>query len=304
MIIGFLIIYGCTKTIDFSIPDSNSQIVINGLLYKDSVAILNISKSSHVLRSDNIEYINNSIVKLFENDIYIENLINIGKGFYKGKYIIKADYRYKIIVETKGFKNIEAETFVPSNTAVTIVDFKSSNRLFPILEYQFIDNKDLNNYYLVNFWGTTKEIIYINDEYNSYNEVYEFKKLIVRNSDTKIGSNSISLSEQITEFFTGESDDNRGDFFYFSDNYFNGNIYKTSVEIINDLAYQENDYLYINFYSISEELYKYYQSINLFESSSESIFSTPVKIYSNVKNGIGVFASGNIVKDSILVINK
>jgi len=86
----------------------------------------------------------------------------------------------------------------------------------------------------------------------------------------------------------------------FSDATFNGtNIVLNLSTYIYSYNTNETKIL-IDLYSISEEYYNYLKSKSLYEESDPA-FSEPVQIFSNIENGLGIFAGASISSDSVIV---
>jgi len=69
----------------------------------------------------------------------------------------------------------------------------------------------------------------------------------------------------------------------------------TLINIINIFIFPKTIYLS----AVTNDYYLYYKSIVKYHEAKESIFSQPVQIYSNVKNGLGCVSAIN--KDSIII---
>ena len=90
-----------------------------------------------------------------------------------------------------------------------------------------------------------------------------------------------------------------------SDDLFNGRektLYaKISTWQLFDYYYQDlpQSPLYIHLYSISEDLYRFILTYNKYTDALGNPFAEPVNIYSNVKNGLGIFSGVNVSTDSV-----
>jgi hypothetical protein len=58
--------------------------------------------------------------------------------------------------------------------------------------------------------------------------------------------------------------------------------------------------IYFRLYSITEDYFKYIQTLNLFIKKYDNPLSDPVLVYSNIDSGYGIFASAAVSSDSIV----
>jgi hypothetical protein len=100
----------------------------------------------------------------------------------------------------------------------------------------------------------------------------------------------------------------------FTDKIINGRKSNFAVTILcNDigLPFYEDDHnymedgnhkkiIYFKLYSITEEYYKYIQTLNQYSKSYDNPLSDPVLVYSNVTSGYGIFAGAALSSDSLV----
>ena len=58
--------------------------------------------------------------------------------------------------------------------------------------------------------------------------------------------------------------------------------------------------IYLRLYSITEEYFRYIQTLNLFEKDFGDPLTNPVQVFSNVTGGFGIFAGAAVSSDSIV----
>ena len=58
--------------------------------------------------------------------------------------------------------------------------------------------------------------------------------------------------------------------------------------------------IYFRLYSITEEYYKYIQTLNQYNKDYDNPLADPVQVYSNVTGGYGIFAGAAVSTDSIV----
>jgi len=62
---------------------------------------------------------------------------------------------------------------------------------------------------------------------------------------------------------------------------------------------EDRSVYYIRFYTVSKEFYQYYISLSKHLNAQDEFFMEPVQVYSNIKNGFGIFAGYSIDVDSV-----
>ncbi|NJO70129.1 MAG: DUF4249 family protein [Bacteroidetes bacterium] len=58
--------------------------------------------------------------------------------------------------------------------------------------------------------------------------------------------------------------------------------------------------LYFRLYSITEDYFKYIQTLNLFLKNHKNPLAEPTQVYSNITGGYGIFAGAAVSSDSIV----
>ena len=84
-------------------------------------------------------------------------------------------------------------------------------------------------------------------------------------------------------------------YFLFTDKSFNENNFRFNVKSLYDLKWKM---IYFNLVNLSEDMYFYLETYDRDYNSIEFI-AEPVRIYSNIKGGRGIFAGYNLSRDSI-----
>lgn len=126
--------------------------------FKDLGSVRIETIGEHQYMYDTILGISDAEVKVYENNVFIEQLNEIKKGLYIAPTLIPAEgNHYKIEVLYKG-KNISAETIIPHSTTIIKLTTKdgSHNKQHNL---EFENNKPNQYYSLVifNYWSTFDE---------------------------------------------------------------------------------------------------------------------------------------------------
>jgi len=176
-----LFITSCQKTLNIDIEDKDKKIVLNGILYPDSIIKVNISRSLGVLEEDssNFQFLNKATAKLYENDNYIETLVFDSIGFYHSTIIPDPTKKYKLEVESEGIEKAVGRVEFIKPVEFTISDMEYTIRPEDILftdffdwenteysdttlnyvtincKFNFEDAQNENNYYIISAYSNT-----------------------------------------------------------------------------------------------------------------------------------------------------
>lgn len=311
-----LFLFSCENTIEFSGETTKPLLVVNSFISPDSLIKVHVSKSKFFLINADItsyENVNNATVNVWVNDIKIEKLTNIGKGYYQSSFKPKVGDIIKITAESADFSEVSSFTDIVVANPILAVD--TANHVFkktPMIGYTSINNGPL----IPDTAGLTiTESLDIQLEFKDPSDIENFYKLSLKiknyydndstafeypyiNSDDLVFGNNKSFGPLETGFYSYNHE--------FSDELFNGKEYKLKLTFNTDTYfYYKTGYgdiynkpykapvkreLYVELQSISESYFKYIQSRSA-SMSSNDFFSEPVQIYSNIKGGIGILGS-------------
>ncbi len=154
LLITFLMVFGCTKDIEFNGKVVEPFLILDGHLTPDSIVKVRVNKSHFTFKNQDSKQlaINNATVKLYVNDKFIQNMQSIGdEGFYFSHYKPKADETIKITVDVNGIQSIEAKTTIPQAPLFQIKDtteryYESEMNRYGVGVYQEESNFKNPNY--------------------------------------------------------------------------------------------------------------------------------------------------------------
>ncbi|MDF1547869.1 MAG: DUF4249 family protein, partial [Bacteroidales bacterium] len=246
----------------------------------------------------------NCLDTLYHNYTYLSLQYAYTIGNYWSKKVVpQPGKEYKIVVKAPGLPDAMSITQIPEMVKIEHVDTtwalvtnnnRTSGQL--ICHINFTDPPNKKNYYLLNIsakrpkhWPEEPDYPYV--VFNCNDPVVEEK--IIENP----------LMEGI-------------DGIVFSDKTINGENYDLKLSVsderydesfLNDPNFNFIDYektTYFRLYTISEEYYKYLQSLILYYSKVGNPFTEPVHVFSNINGGYGIFAGAAVSCDSIVQICK
>lgn len=280
--LSVLLLSSCEKEFTpFTSPYAN-KIVINSLFEQSTPITVNISNSVNVYGTATPEYRDNATIKLFRNNVLLQTITGGGvQGDYTSGVIPAPGETYKVMVSLPGFTDAEAENTMPSSVKIsnwTYVDstFKRKNQNTGMDDFfgDFtftINDPPVSNKYLLKFY-------FYDDVSSTYIAMGN-----VESNDEALNSDNLA-----TYLGNGE--------WVFSDNLFNGRKKTFSMQIPSGYYQTKYNYL-IQLYNLSDDAYFYlYSQSNNTGGGFGGGFS---QIYSNVKNGVGIFAGRSLEVDTI-----
>jgi hypothetical protein len=249
-------------------------------------------------------------------------------GYYISSYQPAKGDHIKITAEADGFDGISAETYVPLHTYLK--DFKA--RKFKKEENGFIytscdfqitikDDPDKTDFYLIDMeytGGYGYGYGYGSGDGDGDGDGYGYgampsnwTRYTPDYSADPLFTSHFSALDKILDYDWLSGEYGRA----FSDDLINGKEYTIKLKSMNEFGYSP-DYLppdeppiyyRVNLYTITEEYYRYIKALidirdggGLDSDLSNAGLAEPVRIFSNVKGGVGIL--GAAVRDSISVL--
>jgi len=283
LILSF-IAFSCDEVIDnYTFPDVEKKLVLNGLFNTDSVFSVKVSQTYPSYDKDPLRYtyIENASVELYVNNEFFESLTQTYEGKYRSNsYIPETGNNYKVIINAPGFDTIQANSHIPSPVNITI------DSLYPVIiekkdylacEISINDPEGDNYYYL-----TSRTIPDYYPSNISSNDTYNYWI-----DDDKIGQWS-SFEEVVPEVFV------------FSDDNFNNSLFQFTIYA--SPLYNSHELLkvYFSLYSITEDLYNYLKTLNNQYHTNISNLADKTPVYNNIENGLGIFSGYSCKQDSFI----
>lgn len=322
LIFTFIIVIniGCQRE-NIDIPDTGRKIVINGLITTDTVLNAFLSRSNYLLDisgtgSEYMRDLDSMEVSIYENNVKIDSLSHYRYYDYDpwkilnfGNYRSVKEYpsvgkEYKIVAKGRDLPEATAKTIIPDMVGIEGVD-TSRIILAPGTYYEFntgllcriefSDPSDKMNYYLLR--------IRLNTYWRPYNNYY----IPYRSEDMYFYCTDPIIEEKLYNI-------NGLLAVSLSDKIINGQKHKLDIVIkgesigepLIDIDFSTSSYtehhktLYIKLYSITEEFFRYIQTLQLYSRNYSNPLAEPVLMESNVTGGYGMFSGASVSTDSIV----
>jgi hypothetical protein len=288
---------------DYDDINFEKKLVVNGVIYQDSLVKINVSRNKSILEAVSIlPFIENALAKLFENGTFIETLIYDSMGYYHSNLITKAKTSYKVEVEVAEYdkaiayfkfeeiKNYSVnviKTQIFDSTYHVFLPFETDTNVTSVnveLDLSFTDNSNQNNFY--DWKAETDNPFYIYEECVDNDCITRLLAISESDDSRHI---YLAFSNQSDYYKYNSNSYHCYDGFYcngqLSDDLFNGD----NITLSFNTNYMTNDLNPISLflYSYPEGYINYWETLMLYQDARNNPFSQPVNIYSNVENGIG-----------------
>ncbi len=327
--IACILLQGCITEIEFNGGALDPKLVINSFNTVDSVFQVQVSSSLPIpgpdtlsfrflpdakvlLKADGME-----LEQLSLNNIKNPDYFNSVMPCFLSKTVIEPGKNYSIEVSYPGYPTVSAEMITPLPVEVIqfdTVSILSGNDMFGYNKrmkviIRFSDKLGVKNYYRINATskiGTRYDNIIPKiegpgDSLVSVVQVETQPRLNIESDDPVfkqqqgiydelLGSSSRNLYNLFTdELFDGQT----YELTFFIDSY---QIYRMEET---DTSRQGFSRLNIELYSMSEEAYWYIKSVGESNHYMSFLMSEPVQVYTNIKNGLGVFGSSSLYRKTL-----
>jgi len=271
--------------IDVKIPPADNLLVVNSFFSPNKVWEVSVNKLTGILnKNDTNTFIENANVKLFKNGKFEEVLINIKQGIYVSKTGNKPTVgnMYHIEVTAPNYKKtVSSKEKIPKKLTFKSITFERS-----LNRNKINIDADLYNYY--------KDLSYtFSYQFNDFfNDTSCFSIDITNDFDTEVYpvySEKIDITKSLfVASVWGEikEADKKENYFFL----------QVKDEQTKELLC---DTINLNLYSFSKSFYKYFETI-----SAQDFFinySKPVGIFTNIENGVGIFAGYNSKRYTIII---
>lgn len=275
-----LVITACETTVELKLPDQASKIVVNSTISTDSLFTVHVSKSVGALDNSSKITLYHALVQLYENDVFKEDLKLNSQGFFTSITGFKPSVgkTYKIIVSLKNYETATAICTVPQVTIPTLVTFSDS--AFSETSMFESSTKEWYSQVDVSISDAAETINYYSIQLLQEFAVYD-------TLDNFIGYQSYPLDLKTND---PNAEINNYDCLI-SDEFFNGSTYKVSVNTPSNRFTDSLSRYYLYFKSISKEMYLYKKTLNKYYNANGNPFAEPVRVYSNVENGMGILGA-------------
>jgi len=266
--------YGCEKIVDnVNIPEQQPKVVVNCYISpEDTLISAYVSLSAPIWSTtyvDNNMPVTNATVIISNNTTQAQLVYNYQKSCYiihTSAFPIQADVTYKLAVSVPGYSSVEATCKVPVliNQSLQFLSFDSVSGDQNSTEYrfkvEFTDFSGIGNYYRI---GGILISLYDNGMGGSDTT---YNTLNIKNNEEFIFDKDIDGQVILSEL-----------------NYWKGNYDMPSS------GSEKLIKLKVFLLTTDDNYYQFHKTLSSY--TGDDPFSEPTIVFSNVQNGLGVFAS-------------
>ncbi len=271
---------GCDQIIELDLPEQVPVLVVNSLFTPDSTWAVSVTKSQSIQVNDPPTTVTNAVVLIMENGAVIDSLVLSPQAVYVsptgGKPV--AGHVYTVKASAPGYADAIGTDLAP----------------IPVVPYGFIWRDSV----VSDEYGQWRGEFSINiDDPAGTKNFYQLSIYRVDSFldplDTIISIYQLypTVQDPVMTFsyFTGAV--------LFDDETFDGTRRKLSVQ----LSSQDYDgaFLFFGLSTMSEATYRYKKTYTSYMEVGFNPFAEPVRVYSNMTPGMGVFAGSSTVFDLV-----
>ncbi|MCC6720588.1 MAG: DUF4249 domain-containing protein [Bacteroidia bacterium] len=286
-LITTIIISSCEEEIPADKLNSYTEkIVVNEIFNNDKPFSIQISNSKIAYNEENPTLLGPDEiidVSLKEGDKIIHLSFDAFSKTYFSTVLPVPGKQYNLMISSKNYISVYSKGYMPqnvSNMASTWIEnggIDMNGNKSDMLKVTFSDDASTNDYYKINFMYYSELV----DKFNSF----DFK-----------------TSDILTAASTMKTRDGG---FLFSDELFNGTTKTLTAIPPSGLVKSNTTYKYlITIEKLSKDFWKYYTTLEQYRGGANGTFATDlfkgaVVVYSNINNGLGIFAGSSVKSDTL-----
>lgn len=282
-------LYSCTAILyDIEMPAVKKKLVVNGTFEEGKNFNIIISQNITRATTQKMEPVKDAIVFLYKNEQLIDTLSvyeNVAyldpvfKWHYKSKVEPVSGNKYSIKASAEGFNDVSAESTVPFKAVINLKSWekvkKTEQHESEYLRFNLeISNVDPDGYY---FLAVAKR--------RSFSDNSKSYSLFIMN-DPILGRFENSVN---------------ADYLLFKGAAIPSKHYLFSINLGENFfsSLKNNNIVFFELLSLSEEEYKYRETLTA-QKNVDNRISEPIKVYSNIEGGLGIFAGISVMSDSLV----
>ncbi|MFN4915575.1 MAG: DUF4249 domain-containing protein [Sphingomonadales bacterium] len=267
----------CETKLDLSEVSGRTRLVVNALVNDQDKIEIQVSKTIPLGSTGAVEFVKNAVVVVRDESGNSAGFsYNVGTDKYENPvFRAVAGKYYSVSVKASGFDEVFAEMVMPDKASKNPSTWKDSTDQdssgFPTGTLSLIlnDKGSEDNYYRIS-------LFYYDDITATWNTLQPVTKDAAIENEAIVSDNGSWV---------------------FSDRSFNGQ--QKSVDFITPFGYALGTpkYLVVT-ESLNDPYFKYFKSIENYKAGA-GVFGEATPVYSNIRNGVGIWAGSSISRDTI-----
>ena len=289
-----IFLFSCQQELYLEHTDFTPKLVVNSLFTTTSTD--NPEIEVYVHSSRNVLDSESSIKEISAASVVIkdsqQNILATLDYTDEGRYatdqlVLVAGESYTLEVISEGFETVTATSMIPTLVDASIqntnlISDQTSESLD--VDLRLRDNDQADNYYVYEV-GDSQSLKFAKEEPFSVETIHSVKVFLTSDdlNQEQVAGNSLFQSRV---FLKDES---------FANAEYNINFKAKGNPAVSGPVLLTSDELKMRVITASKSMYEYYKSIesSRIKGEANSSISEPVQVYSNVSNGLGVFAGYN-----------
>jgi hypothetical protein len=251
---AMLLMCSCETVVEVDIPEHTPVLVANSFFTPEEDWQVQLYRSRGILDNDPYEVISDATVEILEDDAVVATLAEMDPGLYQQSEGTRpqAGHTYTLRATAPGLEEIEATDSIPTAVEIQDIDLNYGANIENITVH-FTDPPDVKNYYQISI----------------LQEMYGYTFPIYFETDDLIFETQGGIDAEEA---------------FFNDALIAGQDYGLKLRIY---PAEPIDKIYVLLLSVSESYYNYMQST---KDLDDNPFVEPMRAYTNISNGFGIFA--------------
>lgn len=268
------VLSSCELIVDVDVPFDRALLTINSFFNPDSIWSANLTLNRHILDDTSFPKIENGFIVINQNGVPVDTLIHQKNGLYKSdSRKPQAGLEYEIQASAQGYETVTGKVRIPMPAPIVNVKISKGPPL---------PEGGPNNQITITFQDNGAEANYYHIIVEQVYESYDFRTdtLVVTRQRLYMESDDPTISDENLNWVEG---------ILLKDIFFNGK----EIGFPFTINYNDFDYaaaVVVSLRTVSEDYYNYKTTFQLQENTSGDPFAQPVNVYTNIENGLGIFA--------------
>ena len=274
----------CRKLVQSDFPVFKQVPTVNSFLKAESLLKVHISLASK-LDTNELKGLDNVQVQLFVDDVFKEFLTLTGNGFFTSKTLVEPLIKYECRVDIPGYETVSCSNTIPKPSHlrdiihISVAGKDQEGMTYPAVKFTFSNTKNEKSYYEARI-----RLIEFGSEQIA--DIYNIVDPVLLNEGLPL---SVFSNELITDTA-----------YTMTINYFTGSASSSNGEPMTTTLYP----FILEVRSISYDYYQFARQKYLYDTGRFPEFglssNQAFQLYSNVKNGYGIFAGYSaVISDTI-----
>ncbi len=273
-----IIASGCTNTLDVDIERRKPMICVNSEFNADSTWNVSVTRTRNILddlSTTDFDPVPDAVVTLTDNQGNIIERLDWSPGVsgqyasaYRGTTKPQAGQNYRLRVEVPGEEVVDAESYVPVTIPIDEVQVDSTAFGTDEVKVSVVltDPGGQPNYYAVKILRSTYYVL--NDDTVRFLEDVRFDP----------------IDPAFQDYFSTDVSS------IFNDRLFDGKSFRFEGKVRSSVGTGTKPEHHVMLLTLSGEYYEYLTTKNLQNDRNDDPFAQPVQVFSNINNGVGIFA--------------